>query len=210
MSGFLVIKAQNLSKNFGTIQAVRQLSFHVPEGEILGLLGPNGAGKTTTMRILTCFMPPSSGTASIAGHDILENPFHIKRQIGYMPENPPVYPEMNVSSFLRFVAEIKEVPKNKISAQVEETMEKVNIHQIRSRIIGHLSRGYRQRVGLAQALVHNPKVLILDEPTLGLDPQQIIEIRNLIRSLAKNHTIVLSSHILLRRHPSSLPVGFDK
>jgi len=191
-----VIEINNIKKNFGKIQAVRGISFSVPEGKILGLLGPNGAGKTTTMRILTCFMPPTSGNASVAGYDILENPVEIRRALGYMPENPPIYPEMEVTAFLRFVAAIKDVPKNEISKAVETAMKRVNITHIRGRVIGHLSRGYRQRVGLAQALVHQPKVLILDEPTLGLDPNQIIEIRELIRSLAGKHSIIISSHIL--------------
>ena len=191
-----MITVNDLNKNFGTIQAIKDISFTVPKGEILGLLGPNGAGKTTTMRILTCFMPPSSGTASVGGYDILKDSYQVRRLIGYMPENPPVYPEMNVVSYLRFVAEIKEVSKSKIASHVEEAMEKVNIENIRGRIIGHLSRGYRQRVGLAQALVHQPQVLIFDEPTLGLDPSQIIEIRELIKSLANSHTIIVSSHIL--------------
>jgi len=191
-----VIVAENLTKRYGTIEAIRNVSFDAPKGEIVGLLGPNGAGKTTTMRILTCFMPPSEGTARIAGFDVLTHPFEVRRQIGYMPENPPIYHEMTVSSFLRFVAQLKEVPAKDIAKHVEQAMEKVAISHVRGRIIGHLSRGYRQRVGLAQALVHNPKILILDEPTLGLDPSQIIEIRELIRELAGEHTVILSSHIL--------------
>jgi len=191
-----VISVDHIHKYYGAIKAVQDISFEVSQGEILGLLGPNGAGKTTTMRILTCFMPPTAGTAKIAGFDILEQPMEVRRQIGYMPENPPIYPEMIVSSFLRFVAEIKEVPKGQITKNVEKAMERVHIGDIRGRVIGHLSRGYRQRVGLAQALVHNPKVLILDEPTLGLDPSQIIEIRKLVCSLAEEKTVILSSHIL--------------
>lgn len=191
-----VITVENLCKNYGSLKAVQNLSFEVSEGRILGLLGPNGAGKTTTMRILTCFMPPTSGRAQVAGFDIQHQAVEVRRRIGYMPENPPIYPEMDVTAYLRFVAQIKEVPAKEIAERVEAAMAKVNIAHIRGRVIGHLSRGYRQRVGLAQALVHDPKVLVLDEPTLGLDPSQIIEIRELIRSLAGAHTIILSSHIL--------------
>lgn len=191
-----MISVKNLKKSYGSFEAVKDVSFEVAKGELCGLLGPNGAGKTTTMRILTCYLAPTAGTASVAGFDILENPQAVRKNIGYMPENPPVYLDMTVERFLTFVAEIKEVPKLKIRASVNEAMEKVKITPMRKRLIGHLSRGYRQRVGLAQALVHQPAVLILDEPTLGLDPTQIIEIRELIRSLRGHHTVILSSHIL--------------
>lgn len=191
-----MISVKNLKKSYGSFAAVKDISFEVEKGELCGLLGPNGAGKTTTMRILTCYLAPTGGTASVAGFDILENPQAVRKNIGYMPENPPVYMDMSVERFLTFVAEIKEVPKNKIRASVGEAMEKVKITPMRKRLIGHLSRGYRQRVGLAQALVHKPAVLILDEPTLGLDPTQIIEIRELIRGLRGHHTVILSSHIL--------------
>lgn len=191
-----MISVQNLVKTFGNIRAVDGISFEVAKGEILGLLGPNGAGKTTTMRILTAFAPPTSGVATVDGFNVLENGHEVRRRIGYMPENPPVYGEMTVVSYLQFVARIKEVPAAEIPDRVERVMERLHIQDIRGRVIGHLSRGYRQRVGLAQAMVHSPPVLILDEPTLGLDPSQIIEIRQLIRSLAGEHTVILSSHIL--------------
>lgn len=191
-----MISVKNLKKSYGSFEAVKDVSFEVVKGELCGLLGPNGAGKTTTMRILTCYLAPSAGTASVGGFDILEDPQSVRKNIGYMPENPPVYLDMTVERFLTFVAEIKEVPKIKIRNSVNEAMEKVKITPMRKRLIGHLSRGYRQRVGLAQALVHKPAVLILDEPTLGLDPTQIIEIRELIRGLRGHHTVILSSHIL--------------
>lgn len=172
------------------------MSFQVERGEILGFLGPNGAGKTTTMRIITGFMPATDGKVSVDGFDVFENPLDVRRRIGYLPENPPLYLEMTVSSYLRFVAKIKGVPKQKLDLEVKRVMERVNIIDVRDRIISKLSKGYKQRVGLAQALLNDPPVLILDEPTIGLDPKQIHEVRELIKDLAGNHTVVLSTHIL--------------
>jgi ABC-2 type transport system ATP-binding protein len=176
--------------------AVDHLSFEVEKGQIVGFLGPNGAGKTTTMRMLTCFMPPTEGTAEVAGFDVTENPMEVKRRIGYLPESPPVYPEMEVIEYLDFVGRIKGVPKASLKARLDEVMQKCAVTDVRNKEIGKLSKGYRQRVGLAQAIVHNPDVLILDEPTSGLDPHQIIETRDLIKGLAGDHTIILSTHIL--------------
>lgn len=191
-----MIEVMHLGKRYGEVVAIDDVNFSVAKGEILAFLGPNGAGKTTTMRILTCFMPATSGTAKVAGFDIFESPMEVKRRIGYLPDNPPVYPEMTVSEFLQFVAKIKGVPNNKIKAALASALEKCSIGDVSRRLIGNLSRGYRQRVGLAQAIIHNPDVLILDEPTVGLDPKQIIEIRELIKGLGGEHTIVLSTHIL--------------
>jgi len=191
-----MIEVMHLGKRYGDIIAIDDVNFTVAKGEILAFLGPNGAGKTTTMRILTCFMPATSGTARVAGYDIFESPMEVKRRIGYLPDNPPVYPEMTVSEFLQFVAKIKGVPNHKIKAALASALEKCGLGDVSGRLIGNLSRGYRQRVGLAQAMIHNPDVLILDEPTVGLDPKQIIEIRELIKSLGGEHTIVLSTHIL--------------
>jgi ABC-2 type transport system ATP-binding protein len=175
---------------------VDHISFAVNKGEILGFLGPNGAGKTTTMRMLTSFMPATSGTARVAGFDVFDNSLEVRRHIGYLPENPPVYPDMTVESYLDFVARIKGVPSEKRAQRVTDALEKTNITDKRDELIKRLSRGYKQRVGLAQALVHDPDVIILDEPTVGLDPKQIIEVRHLIKNLAGNHTIILSTHIL--------------
>src|SRR5262245_3351244 len=172
------------------------MSFQVNKGEILGFLGPNGAGKTTTMRIITGFMPPTDGMVKVDGFDVLDTPIDVRRRIGYLPENPPLYLEMSVVGYLRFVAKIKGVPKDKIEADVARVMERVNIADVKERIIAKLSKGYKQRVGLAQALLNDPPVLILDEPTIGLDPKQIHEVRQLIKDLAGNHTVVLSTHIL--------------
>lgn len=191
-----IIEVRGLTKYYGLLAAVRNISFEVRKGEVLGLLGPNGAGKTTTMRLLTCFIPPSSGTAAVAGLDIMKNSLEIRRRIGYMPENPPIYDEMTVRSYLKYVADIKEVPLREKRVAINRAIELVRLEEVRERIIANLSRGFRQRVGLAQALIHNPEILILDEPTIGLDPKQIIEIRNLIKALADEHTIILSSHIL--------------
>lgn len=191
-----MIEVKNLTKLYGNLKAVDNLSFSVQAGEILGLLGPNGAGKTTTMRILTCFLPASSGSASVAGFDIFEDSYEVRRRIGYLPETPPLYPEMTVFSYLNFIAEIREVPSKNVRARVNEVLERTALGDHMFRVIGTLSKGYRQRVGLAQALLHDPEVLILDEPTVGLDPNQIIEIRGLIQNLAKDHTIILSTHIL--------------
>jgi ABC-2 type transport system ATP-binding protein len=191
-----MIEAINLTKLYGDTQALKDVSFRVEKGEILGFLGPNGAGKTTTMRILTGYLPPTSGTAKVENFDVLEQSVEVRRRIGYMPENPPLYNELTVSSFLQFIARIKGVPAAKEKSQIDSVIERCSLGNVRGRLIGHLSRGYRQRVGLAQAILHDPEVLILDEPTIGLDPTQIIEIRQLIKSFAGNHTIILSSHIL--------------
>jgi len=191
-----IIEVKGLTKYYGLLAAVRDISFKVKKGEILGLLGPNGAGKTTTMRLLTCFIPPSAGTATLAGYDIKNDSLEIRRRIGYMPENPPIYDEMTVRRYLDYVADIKEVPGSEKRMAINRVIELVRLEEVRERIIANLSRGFRQRVGLAQALIHNPEVLILDEPTIGLDPKQIIEIRNLIKALSEEHTIILSSHIL--------------
>jgi ABC-2 type transport system ATP-binding protein len=191
-----VIEVQGLTKEYGSVKAVDQVSFTVNKGEILGFLGPNGAGKTTTMRILTGYMPATSGTARIAGFDVFTDSMEVRRHIGYLPEAPPVYPDMTVDSYLDFVARIKNVPAEKRAARVNDALEKTSLMERRGEIIKRLSRGYKQRVGIAQALVHDPDVIILDEPTVGLDPKQIIEVRNLIKGLAGNHTIILSTHIL--------------
>lgn len=191
-----MISVKNLTKQYENITAVNRISFDVKKGEIVGFLGPNGAGKTTTMRILTCFMPATLGTASIAGFDVFEDSYEVKRRIGYLPEVPPVYPEMTVRDYLFFVATIKALSKNVIKSAIDECIGRCNLGNVQNRLIGHLSKGYKQRVGLAQALVHKPQVLILDEPTIGLDPKQIIEIRTLIKDLAHDHTVILSTHIL--------------
>lgn len=191
-----MIKVEGLTKRYARNVAVDHISFEVEKGQIVGFLGPNGAGKTTTMRMLTCFMPPSEGSAQVAGFDVTENPMEVKRRIGYLPESPPVYPEMEVIEYLDFVGRIKGVPKASLRSRIDEVMEKCAVTDVRNKEIGKLSKGYRQRVGLAQAIVHNPDVLILDEPTAGLDPHQIIETRDLIKGLSGNHTIILSTHIL--------------
>jgi ABC-2 type transport system ATP-binding protein len=191
-----LIEVQDLTKSYGTVTAVDHVSFTVNKGEILGFLGPNGAGKTTTMRILTGYMPATSGTARIAGFDVFEDSLEVRRHIGYLPEAPPVYPDMTVASYLDFVARIKNVPSERRAERVSDAMHKTNIADKRDQLIKRLSRGYKQRVGLAQALVHDPDVIILDEPTVGLDPKQIIEVRHLIKGLAGSHTIILSTHIL--------------
>jgi ABC-2 type transport system ATP-binding protein len=191
-----MIEAINLTKVYDNTPAITDVSFTVEKGEILGFLGPNGAGKTTTMRILTGFLPPTSGTAKVAGFDVLNQSKEVRQRIGYMPENPPVYGDMTVNSFLKFISRIKGVPKAKEKERIDLAIQKCALESVHKRLIGHLSRGYRQRVGLAQALIHDPEVLILDEPTIGLDPAQIIEIRQLIKALAGEHTVILSSHIL--------------
>jgi ABC-2 type transport system ATP-binding protein len=191
-----LIEVQDLTKEYSSVKAVDHVSFSVNKGEILGFLGPNGAGKTTTMRILTGYMPATSGTARVAGYDVFTDSLEVRRRIGYLPEAPPVYPDMTVADYLDFVARIKNVPAEKRAARVNDAMEKTNITDKREQIIKRLSRGYKQRVGLAQALVHDPDVIILDEPTVGLDPKQIIEVRHLIKGLAGEHTIILSTHIL--------------
>jgi len=193
-NGTPMIEVQDLAKWYGTTEALRQVSFSVQKGEILGFLGPNGAGKTTTMRILTGYMPPSSGTARVAGYDVFYDSIEVRKRIGYLPETVPLYPEMTVWDYLDFCARLRGVTEP--DAAIERVMEMTGIGERADWLIGKLSKGYRQRVGIAQALVHNPEVLILDEPTIGLDPKQIIEIRNLIKSLAGDHTIILSTHIL--------------
>jgi ABC-2 type transport system ATP-binding protein len=191
-----VIEVENLTKVYNARKAVDDVSFRVEKGQILGFLGPNGAGKTTTMRILTCYMPATEGTARVAGFDVFEESVEVRRRIGYLPENPPLYPEMSIRSYLDFVARIKGIPAAKRKAQVDDVMGKCAIGDVRDRIIGKLSKGYKQRVGLAQSLLNNPDVLILDEPTIGLDPKQISEVRTLIKGLAGEHTVILSTHIL--------------
>jgi ABC-2 type transport system ATP-binding protein len=191
-----VIEVQHLTKRYGPVTAVDDISFTAERGEILGFLGPNGAGKTTTMRVLTGYMPPTDGKAVVAGYDVFEQPIEAKRRTGYLPETPPLYPDMTVREYLAFVAKIKGVPRGERKARVEDMMRKTHVADMANRHCGKLSKGYRQRVGLAQALMHNPEVLILDEPTAGLDPKQIIETRQLIKSLAGDHTIILSTHIL--------------
>jgi ABC-2 type transport system ATP-binding protein len=191
-----VIEVQHLTKRYGRVTAVDDVSFRVEPGEILGFLGPNGAGKTTTMRILTGYMPASEGRATVAGYDVFTHPIEAKRRTGYLPETPPLYPDMTVREYLDFVARIKGVPSGERKSRVDTVMKRTHVDDMAGRACGKLSKGYRQRVGLAQAIIHNPEVLILDEPTAGLDPKQIIETRDLIRSLAGSHTIVLSTHIL--------------
>ena len=191
-----MIKVEGLTKRYARTLAVDDISFEVEKGQIVGFLGPNGAGKTTTMRVLTCFLPPTSGTAKVAGFDVLDQPLEVKRHIGYLPETPPLYPDMEVQDYLTFVGKLKGLSAADLTKRVNDVCERCAILQVRKKLIGKLSKGYRQRVGLAQAILHNPDVLILDEPTSGLDPKQIIETRELIRSLAGDHTIILSTHIL--------------
>jgi ABC-2 type transport system ATP-binding protein len=191
-----MIEVQNLTKHYGAVTAIRDVSFAVPPGEIVGFLGPNGAGKSTTMRILACFMPASSGTAKVAGFDVFRESMEVRQRIGYMPESVPLYSDMRVAPYLDFVAEVKGLPRGTRKKRVAEVMERCLIDDVQNRLIRNLSKGYRQRVGLAQAIVSDPHVLILDEPTIGLDPRQIAEIRSLIKSLAGEHTVILSTHIL--------------
>jgi ABC-2 type transport system ATP-binding protein len=191
-----VIEVQHLTKRYGSVTAVDDVSFKAERGEILGFLGPNGAGKTTTMRVLTGYMPATEGTALVAGYDVLEQPIEAKRRTGYLPETPPLYPDMTVSDYLTFCARIKGVPRSERTSRVRTVMERTQVADMAKRHCAKLSKGYRQRVGLAQALLHNPEVLILDEPTAGLDPKQIIETRRLIKGLGGDHTIILSTHIL--------------
>jgi len=191
-----MIEVRNLTKRYGDLTAIRDGSFTVARGETLGFLGPNGAGKTTTMRILTGFMPASGGTVTVDGFDVFESSFEVRRRIGYLPESPPLYTDMTVEGYLHFVARIKAVPRAEIAEATDQVLATCGLVEVRHRLNGHLSKGYRQRVGLAQALIHNPPVLVLDEPTIGLDPRQIIEIRKLIRKLAGDRTVILSTHIL--------------
>jgi len=191
-----MIKVIQLTKRYGRTTAVDQISFEVAKGQIVGFLGPNGAGKTTTMRMLTCFLPPSSGTATVAGFDVLEQPLEVKKRIGYLPETPPIYPEMSTAEYLQFVGKLKGLSGADLTKRVDYACARCAIVDVKSKLLGKLSKGYRQRVGLAQAIIHNPDVLILDEPTAGLDPKQINETRDLIKDLAGEHTIILSTHIL--------------
>ncbi|HEX7214958.1 MAG TPA: ATP-binding cassette domain-containing protein [Methylomirabilota bacterium] len=191
-----MIQVDNLTKRYGLVEAIHDVSFSVDKGRIVGFLGPNGAGKSTTMKILSCFMPASGGTATVAGFDVFSQSLEVRRRIGYLPENAPLYPDLSVASYLDFVAEIKGVGRAARRGRVADVMERCFITDMQNRLIGKLSKGYRQRVGLAQALLGDPEVLILDEPTIGLDPRQIAEIRALIRSLAGQHTVILSTHIL--------------
>ena len=191
-----MIEVANLSKRYGDIAAIRDVSFTAADGEILGFLGPNGAGKTTTMRIITGFMPATSGTVRVDGFDVFEQSTEVRRRIGYLPENPPLYNDVSVAAYLRFVAKLKGMSRGDVSAAIDHVLETCGLTAVRERLLGHLSKGFRQRVGLAQALIHDPPVLVLDEPTIGLDPRQIIEIRGLIKTLGGKRTIVLSTHIL--------------
>jgi len=191
-----MIKVEGLTKRYARTVAVDNISFEIERGQIVGFLGPNGAGKTTTMRVLTCFLPPSAGAANVAGFDVLKNPLEVKKRIGYLPETPPVYPEMEVEEYLTFVGRLKGIGKSDLAKRIDEVSERCAIGDVRKKLVGKLSKGYRQRVGLAQAIIHNPEVLVLDEPTAGLDPKQIIETRELIKGLAGDHTIILSTHIL--------------
>jgi ABC-2 type transport system ATP-binding protein len=191
-----MIEVANVTKRYGELTAIERVSFTVDKGEVLAFLGPNGAGKTTTMRILTCFMPASEGTARVAGFDCLEQPQEVKRRLGYLPETPPLYQELTVTEYLTFVGRIKGMAAKSLQAGLDRTIQRLGLGDVRHRLIANLSKGFRQRVGLAQALIHDPPVLILDEPTVGLDPKQIIEIRELIKSLAGSHTVILSTHIL--------------
>jgi ABC-2 type transport system ATP-binding protein len=191
-----MLEVSDISKTYGGRTVVDRVSFAVSKGEVLGFLGPNGAGKTTTMRILTGYVPPSDGTARVAGFDVQAQPLEVKRRIGYLPEHPPLYREMLVRSYLQFVASIRGVPRKQMKARVDRAVERCGLTSVAGRLIGNLSKGYQQRVGLAQAILHEPDVLILDEPTVGLDPAQIREIRQLIKSFSGEHTVVLSTHIL--------------
>jgi len=192
-----VIEFQNLTKIYGgSTLAVDDVSFRVNEGEILGFLGPNGAGKTTTMRILTTFLPATNGTAKVAGFDVFEQPMEVKKRLGYLPENPPLYDDMTVKEYLQFAAEIKNIPAKAITGKIEKVLDRIALKTMENRMIKKLSKGFRQRVGIAQALIHDPAVLVLDEPTIGLDPAQIREVRGLIKDLANDHTVILSTHIL--------------
>ena len=191
-----MITVKELTKKYARNTAVDHISFEVEKGQIVGFLGPNGAGKTTTMRILTCFLPPTSGSATVAGFDVLEQPLEVKRRIGYLPEMPPLYPEMRTAEYLTFVGRLKGLSGGELRQRVDAVCERCAVTDVKEKLLGKLSKGYRQRVGLAQAIIHNPDVLILDEPTAGLDPKQINETRDLIKSLAGDHTIILSTHIL--------------
>lgn len=191
-----MIEVNDLTRYYGQKRAISNVSFKVKKGEILGMLGPNAAGKTTAMRILTCYMPPTAGSATVGGYDIFDQSMQVRQITGYLPENPPLYTELTVKDYLMFVAKIKGVEKDKTKAEIDNVIEKASIGEVRNQVIGKLSKGFKQRVGLAQCLLNNPQVVILDEPTVGLDPKQIIEIRELIKNLKGDHTVILSSHIL--------------
>jgi len=191
-----MLEVSDITKVYGIRTVVDRVSFTVPKGEILGFLGPNGAGKTTTMRIITGYVPPTSGTVKVAGFDVQEQPLEVKRRLGYLPEHPPLYPEMLVRPYLEFTARIRGVPRRQIKARTDRALERCGLQAVAGRLIGVLSKGYQQRVGLAQAILHEPDLLILDEPTVGLDPTQIRDIRSLIKSFAGEHTVILSTHIL--------------
>ncbi len=191
-----MIEVKGLTKDYGSRRAIDGLNFSIAKGDVVGFLGPNGAGKSTTMKIITGFMAPSSGSAAVAGFDVFENPLEVKKHIGYLPETPPVYSDMYVRDYLRYVAALKQVPKDKLESLVNRAIEKTHLGDVQGRLIHHLSKGFKQRVGIAQAIVSDPEVLILDEPTVGLDPKQVAEIRDLIKTLKGQHTIILSTHIL--------------
>jgi len=191
-----MISVKDLTKKYARTTAVDHISFEVQKGEVVGFLGPNGAGKTTTMRVLTCFLPPTDGAVTVAGFDVLKQPLEVKKRTGYLPESPPLYPEMDTTEYLTFVGRLKGLSRGELRRRIDYVCERCNIEDVKKKLLGKLSKGYRQRVGLAQAIIHNPDVLILDEPTAGLDPKQINETRELIRSLAGDHTIILSTHIL--------------
>jgi ABC-2 type transport system ATP-binding protein len=191
-----MVEVSRLTKFYGEARAIADVSFVAPRGRIVGLLGPNGAGKTTTIRIITGFLPPTSGTVRVAGYDVARDSLEARRRIGYLPENPPLYPDMRVRAYLQFMARLRGLRKKDAAGAVDRVLERCGLQEVAGRLIRQLSRGYRQRVGLAQALVHDPPVLVLDEPTIGLDPRQIVEIRGLIQSLAPERTVILSTHIL--------------
>ena len=191
-----MITAQNISKNFGRIEALAEVSFEIPTGEIVGFLGPNGAGKTTLMRLLTSYLKPSKGKITVDGFDVVNNSLDVRRKVGYLPETPPLYPEMTVRDYLKFAAQLKDVSAKNVHFQVEKALSQCQLNNVQNQAILTLSKGYRQRVGIAQAIIHDPQVLILDEPTSGLDPHQILQVRNLIKNLEEKRTVILSTHIL--------------
>lgn len=191
-----MISVEQLSKKYGSRWAIKNLNFEIQKGDVVGLLGPNGAGKSTTMKILTGYMSPTSGQATVCGFNIFENPMEVKKRVGYLPENPPLYTDMTVADYLVYVAQLKKTPKKDIPNNVKNAITKTQLESVEKRLIKNLSKGFKQRVGIAQALVSNPEVLVLDEPTVGLDPKQVLEIRQLIQELKGNHTIILSTHIL--------------
>ncbi len=191
-----MIEVERLTKRYHSARAVDRVSFSVGRGEIVGLLGPNGAGKTTTMRMLTTYLAPTSGRASVSGHDVLDEPLEVRRRVGYLPENVPLYGEMRVREYLAYRARLKDVPRSRRRPAIDDVLERCRLVDVEGRVLGHLSKGYRQRVGLAEAMVHDPDLLVLDEPTAGLDPIQIREVRALIRELGDRHTILLSTHIM--------------